>query len=321
MMTTRIMGTGSALPKQVLSNDDLSKIMDTSDEWIRTRTGIRSRHVADGEETAASLAAAAGRRALDNAAMEPEDIEMVLVATCSAENYFPSVGCQVQEMLGLKNAVAMDVSAACSGFLFALNTAHAYIKSGLYEKILVIGTETLSRTIDWTDRSTCVLFGDGAGACVVCGDETGMIGICQHSDGSQGNVLTSFAPGLKTPVADAVPGKPLYMDGQAVFKFAVKTVPECIRQVLAMNQTEAADVKYFILHQANSRIIQSVAKRLKTPEEKFPMNLDRCGNTSAASIPILLDELNRSDKLQRDDLLVLSGFGAGLTWGAALLRW
>lgn len=320
-MTTRIIGTGSALPKKVLSNDELSEIMDTSDEWIRTRTGIVTRHVADAEETAATLAAEAGRRALDNAGMKAEEIELVLVATCSAENYFPSVGCQVQEILGLVNAAAMDVSAACSGFLFALNTAHAYILSGLYEKILVIGTETLSRTVDWTDRSTCVLFGDGAGACVVQRDEEGIIGIAQHSDGTMGNVLTSFAPRLETPLAAAAPGRPLYMEGQAVFKFAVKTVPECIRQVLAANDTEVEEVKYFILHQANSRIIQSVAKRLKAAEEKFPMNLDKCGNTSAASIPILLDEQNRSNRLQRGDLLVISGFGAGLTWGAALLRW
>lgn len=321
MMTTRIIGTGSALPKKVLSNDELSKIMDTSDEWIRSRTGIVSRHVADQEETAATLAAEAGRRALDNAGMKPEEMELVLVATCSAENYFPSVGCQVQELLGLKNAAAMDISAACSGFLFALNTAHAYILSGLYEKILVIGTETLSRTIDWTDRGTCVLFGDGAGACVVQRDKEGIIGISQHSDGTQGGVLTSFAPRLETPLAAAAPGRPLYMEGQAVFKFAVKTVPECIRQVLDKNHTEVEDVKYFILHQANSRIIQSVAKRLKAAEEKFPINLDKCGNTSAASIPILLDEMNRSNKLEKGDLLVLSGFGAGLTWGAALLRW
>lgn len=321
MMTTRIIGTGSALPANIVTNDDLAKIMDTSDEWISSRTGIRERHLADDSETAAVLAAEAGRKAMENAGVSAEEIQMVLVATSSAENYFPSVGCQVHKMLGLHQAAAMDLSAACSGFLFVLNTAHAYIKSGLYERILVIGVDTLSRTIDWTDRSTCVLFGDGAGACVVQKDEEGIIGMSQHSDGSQSGVLTSFAPTQKTPLSEAMPGSPLYMEGQAVFKFAVKTVPDCISRLLEKEEMTADQVKYFVLHQANSRIIQSVAKRLKVSADKFPMNLDRCGNTSAASIPLLLDEMNRSGKLEKGDVLMLSGFGAGLTWGATLLRW
>lgn len=321
MITTRIAGTGSALPTYRMTNDELSKFVDTSDEWIQSRTGIRSRHIVSGGETAVTLAYQAAENAIENAGVHPEEIELVLVATSSAGNNFPGVGCQISGLLGIGNAAAMDLSAACSGFIFALNTAHAYIKSGIYKKILVVGVDTISRIADWTDRSTCVLFGDGAGACVVEESEEGILEISQHSDGGRGDVLVSETSRTKTPVMEAQSEKALYMDGQAVFKFAVKTVPECVNELLAKGQKESEEVKYFILHQANRRIIQSVAKRLKASEEKFPVNLDEYGNTSAASIPILLDEMNRSGKLERGDLLLMSGFGAGLTWGGTLLRW
>lgn len=321
-MTIRISGTGSALPEKIITNDDLSKIVETNDEWISSRTGIRERRIAGTGESVVTMGCEAARRALENAGVEAGEIDLILVATCSGESYFPSTACQIQAKIQAEHAVAFDISAACSGFLFALHTAQAYLSLGCYKKALVIGAETLSRVIDWTDRGSCVLFGDGAGACVVETSETGLMNWVQHSDGRMGDVLVSQASTFPTPLdPDGHPAVPLQMDGQAVFKFAVKTVPQCIAQVLAQAGTEESQVKYFVLHQANKRIIQSVAKRLKVEEEKFPVNLDRRGNTSAASIPILLDEMNREGMLNRGDLLVLSGFGAGLTWAAALLTW
>ncbi|MDO4336662.1 MAG: beta-ketoacyl-ACP synthase III [Eubacteriales bacterium] len=320
-MTTRILGTGSALPKTTWTNDDLSAFIDTSDEWIRTRTGIIRRQIAAREESAASLGAEAGRKAIENSGTALEEIEMILAATCSDEGYFPSAACRIQAELGVRGAVCMDINAACSGFLFALHTAHAYVQSGIYQKILVIGTETMSRVIDWKDRSTCVLFGDGAGACVVGKDEKGILGFSQYSDGSRGSVLTGTAATLATPGDGAHPAGALFMDGQAVFRFAVKTVPECIQDTLEKTGKNIHEIDLFVLHQANSRIIHSVAKRLGAPEEKFPINLNEHGNTSAASIPILLDELNREGRLERGSLIMLAGFGAGLTWGTALLEW
>lgn len=321
MITTRIAGTGSSIPTYKMTNEDLSKFVDTSDEWIRSRTGIGCRHIVSGEETAVTLAYEAGKRALENAGNLPEDIDLVLAATSSAGFNFPSLACQVSGLLGIRGAAGMDISAACSGFIFALNTAHAYIKAGIYKRILVLGVDTISRITDWSDRSTCVLFGDGAGACVAEAAEDGILAISQHSDGEKGGVLLSEASRTKTPAVESEEGKPLFMEGQAVFKFAVKTVPECVCELLEMGEKSLADVNYVILHQANKRIIQSVAKRLKAEEEKFPMNLEKYGNTSAASIPILLDELNREGRLNRGDLLVMSGFGAGLTWGGTLLHW
>ena len=321
-MTIRISGTGSALPEKVITNDDLSKIVETNDEWISSRTGIRQRRIAGKGESVVTRGSEAARRALENAGAEAGEIDLILVATCSGESYFPSTACQIQAEIHADRAVAFDISAACSGFLFALHTAQAYLSMGVYKKALVIGAETLSRVIDWTDRGSCVLFGDGAGACVVETAETGLMNWVQHSDGSQGGVLVSHASTFPTPSEpDGHPAVPLQMDGQAVFKFAVKTVPQCIEQVLEQAGVDREQIKYFVLHQANKRIIQSVAKRLKVEEEKFPVNLDRRGNTSAASIPILLDEMNREGMLTRGDLLVLSGFGAGLTWAAALLTW
>ena len=321
-MTIRISGTGSALPEKIITNDDLSKIVETNDEWISSRTGIRERRVAGEDESVVTMGSEAARRALENAGAEAGDIDLILVATCSGESYFPSTACQIQAQIHADHAVAFDISAACSGFLFALHTAQAYLSMGVYKKALVIGSETLSRVIDWTDRGSCILFGDGAGACVVETSETGLMKWVQHSDGSQGEVLVSHASTFPTPTEpDGHPAVPLQMDGQAVFKFAVKTVPQCIDEVLDQAGVRPEEVKYFVLHQANKRIIQSVAKRLKVEEEKFPVNLDRRGNTSAASTPILLDEMNREGMLTRGDLLVLSGFGAGLTWSADLLTW
>lgn len=320
-MTARIIGTGSAVPEQIVTNEDLSKIVETSDEWISSRSGIRERRVAK-EETTTSLAILAGKRALENAGIASEEIEVIIVATCTPDCFFPNTACQVQEAIGAKHAVAFDLSAACSGFLFALSTAQAYIKGGIYQKALIIGAETMSKMIDWSDRSTCVLFGDGAGAAVVSAEETGVLELVQKSDGTGKGVLSCKARETRNLLNHESETKEyLYMEGQPVFKFAVKTVPECVEEVLKKAEVKKEEIRYYILHQANSRIIQSVAKRLKEPEEKFPMNLSLYGNTSAASIPILLDEMNRNGMLNQGDKLVLSGFGAGLTWGAVLLEW
>ncbi len=320
-MTARIIGTGSAVPEQIVTNEDLSKIVETSDEWISSRSGIRERRIAK-EETTTSLAILAGKRALENAGIASEEIEVIIVATCTPDYFFPNTACQVQEAIGAKHAVAFDLSAACSGFLFALSTVQAYIKGGIYQKALIIGAETMSKMIDWSDRSTCVLFGDGAGAAVVSAEETGVLELVQKSDGTGKGVLSCKARETRNLLNHESETKGyLYMEGQPVFKFAVKTVPECVEEVLKKAEVKKEEIRYYILHQANSRIIQSVAKRLKEPEEKFPMNLSLYGNTSAASIPILLDEMNRNGMLNQGDKLVLSGFGAGLTWGAVLLEW
>ena len=320
-MTARIIGTGSAVPEQIVTNEDLSKIVETSDEWISSRSGIKERRVAK-EENTTSLAILAGKRALENAGVTAEEIEVIIVATCTPDYFFPNTACQVQEAIGAKHAVAFDLSAACSGFLLALSTAQAYIKGGIYQKALIIGAETMSKMIDWSDRSTCVLFGDGAGAAVVSAEETGVLELVQKSNGAGKGVLSCKARETRNLLNHESETKEyLYMEGQPVFKFAVKTVSECVEEVLKKAEAKKEEIRYYILHQANSRIIQSVAKRLKEPEEKFPMNLSLYGNTSAASIPILLDEMNRNGMLNRGDKLVLSGFGAGLTWGAVLLEW
>ena len=290
-MTARIIGTGSAVPEQIVTNEDLSKIVETSDEWISSRSGIKERRVAK-EETTTSLAILAGKRALENAGVTAEEIEVIIVATCTPDYFFPNTACQVQEAISAKHAVAFDLSAACSGFLFALSTAQAYIKGGIYQKALIVGAETMSKMIDWSDRSTCVLFGDGAGAAVVSAEETGVLELVQKSNGAGKGVLSCKARETRNLLNHESETKEyLYMEGQPVFKFAVKTVPECVEEVLKKAEVKKEEIRYYILHQANSRIIQSVAKRLKEPEEKFPMNLSLYGNTSAASIPDLVQGL------------------------------
>lgn len=320
-MTIRIMGTGSYLPENIVTNDDLAKIMDTSDEWIASRTGIRARHLVK-EETTAQMSAEAAKKALDEAGMKAEDLDLIIVGTLSGDYVTPSTACEVQAILGAEKAVAFDINAACSGFMFAMNTAYAYIHSGIYQNALVIGAETLSKLMDWNDRSTCVLFGDGAGAAVVRADKTGLVHFTQGADGSKGMVLSCRGRMNNNPLVKNS-GKPDYvsMDGQEVYKFAVSTVPASIQKVLEEAGLEVTDIKYFLLHQANIRIIQSVAKRLKADINKFPTTLEHCGNISAGSVPILLDEINKKGMLQRGDKLVMAGFGAGLTWSAAVIEW
>ena len=345
MRTIRITGTGSALPGRIVTNKELEQMVETSDEWIRERTGIAERHVSVGE-TVVTLASEAARKALEQAGKRAEEIDLILVATCSPEQYLPCCACQVQADIGAVNALAFDVNAACSGFLFALNTADAYLRMGLAENALIIGSEVLSKLVDWTDRGSCILFGDGAGAVVVerCKAESraveenqipaaGILGRALHSDGTGGGVLQCDARELTTPYARTSAVKTdqnqpmddrehfIQMDGQEVYRFATRRVPQCIEEALSDAGLTVPDIDLFVLHQANARIIDAVAKRLHADRKKFPTNLERVGNLSSASIPVLLDELNRQRKLHRGDRIVLAGFGAGLTIGACVMTW
>ncbi len=323
-MAIRIIGTGSYLPKKVADNHFLSTIVDTDDEWIRQRTGIKERHLSNGKEGTTYMATHAAEAALENAGITADELDMIIVATVSADTYVPSTSCQVQGAIGAIRATCFDLNAACSGFLFAMNTAYAYIEMGMAKTILIIGAETLSREVDWSDRSSCILFGDGAGVAIMRQEEGkgGLIASVTGSDGSQGDVLTCKGRGIQNPFHQSKRKKDyLRMEGQAVFRFAVTMVPRCIKQILKKTGYDTEDIKFFVLHQANVRILELIAKRLKVDIDKFPMNLDRYGNTSSASIPILLDELNRNNLLEPGDKIVLSGFGGGLTWGAVLIEW
>ena len=320
-MPARIIGTGSALPALLVSNRELEKIVDTTDEWIRSRTGIESRHIAV-EETTASMAIEAAKKALQDAKVSPEEIDLIIVGTISPDHIFPSTACEIQSALGAVNATAFDISAACAGFLFGLGIVDAYMKAGTVRTALVVGAETLSKMMDWNDRSTCVLFGDGAGAAVVRSDESGIMSMVQGSDGTRGNALTCEGRRVNNPYKkNDISLDYTKMNGQEVYKFAVKTVPKSIEEALLKANVKADDVKYFLLHQANLRIIEAVAKRLGQSIEKFPTNLQECGNISAGSVPVLLDHVNREGRLQKGDTIVLAGFGAGLTWGATVLTW
>ena len=320
-MPARIIGTGSALPALLVSNRELEKIVDTTDEWIRSRTGIESRHIAV-EETTTSMAIEAAKKALQDAKASPEELDLIIVGTISPDHYFPSTACEIQSALGAVNATAFDISAACAGFLFGLGIVDAYMKAGTVRAALVVGAETLSKMMDWNDRSTCVLFGDGAGAAVVRSDESGIMSMVQGSDGARGNALTCEGRRVNNPYKKNDTSLDYTkMNGQEVYKFAVKTVPKSIEEALLKADVKADDVKYFLLHQANLRIIEAVAKRLGQSIEKFPTNLQECGNISAGSVPVLLDHVNREGMLQKGDTIVLAGFGAGLTWGATVLIW
>ena len=308
-MTGKICGTGAYIPEKILDNEALSKLVDTSDEWIRSRTGIRRRHIAGEKETVAFMAGEAAKAALQNAKLNGSAVELILAATMSAEEAMPGVAARVQQPIGAKGAASFDINSACTGFLAALNTAQTYIEAGIYKTVLVVGAEKLSSLVDWNDRNSCILFGDGAGAVVLKADPEGLYVQVSHSEGEKGQALTAPKNGF------------LQMDGRAVFEFAVSRVPEVIREVLKKAGIEKEEVDFYLLHQANRRIISAAVKRLGLEEERFPMNMEEYGNTSAASIPILLYEENRRGKLKKDSLLVLSGFGGGLTYGASLLRW
>ena len=308
MKTGKITGTGSYVPSNFMDNFDLSNIVDTNDAWIQERTGIIRRHIST-DDTTISMASKAADQAIKNAGISPNDIDLILVATMSPQAVLPCTACEVQKSIQADQATCFDLNAACSGFLYAYNTAQAYIASEGYKTVLVIGTETLSNLVDWKDRGTCILFGDGAGAVVLSATEEGVYSTVTHSDGQKKDALTCDL------------GSVIKMNGQEIFKFAVKQIPICIQELLEKNHLAVSDITYFVLHQANKRIIEAVAKRLHVDLEHFPMNLQEYGNTSSASIPILLHEMNEKNMLHRGDKVIMAGFGAGLTWGATLLEW
>lgn len=319
-MVGKIYGTGSYVPEHVMDNDDLAKIVDTNDEWIRERTGIGRRHVIE-EETTSYMAGQAAARAVEQSGIDPAEIDLILVATSSSEVIYPCAACEVQKAVGAVHAAGYDLNAACTGFVLAFNTAQAYISAGLYRTILVVGAESMSNMVDWTDRSTCILFGDGAGAVILRAEEGNSVYMAAHSDGVKGEALTQLSRHRRGWEKEEEKESYIHMDGQAVFKFAVRKVPEIIEEVLGQTDVKLEEIDYFILHQANRRIIEAVAKRLKTDISKFPMNLEEYANTSAATVPILLDEMNRRGMFRRGQKIILSGFGAGLTWAACLFEW
>ncbi len=316
-MTGRICGTGFCVPEHVMDNEELSRMVETSDEWIRERTGIEKRHIIT-DETTVSMAAKAAEQALEDAGISAEQVELILTATISSNVILPCAACEVQKEIGAANAACFDINAACCGFLTAYQTAQAYIAAGIYQTILIIGSESLSKLTDWTDRGTCILFGDGAGAAVLKAGEGESFRSILHSDGSRGKALTCSGRHWKSGEEDTGFMK---MDGREVFQFAVKQVPEVIREVLELNHCKLEEIDYFVVHQANRRIIESVAKRLRTDVRKFPMNLQEYGNTSSASIPILLAELRRNGVLKKGHRILMAGFGAGLSWGAGIADW
>lgn len=326
-MTGVIAGTGSYVPSYVIDNNKLSEFVDTSDEWIKERTGVARRHIV-ADETTSFMAAEAAKKAVEDADLTPDQIDLILVSTISSDVILPCTACEVQRILGAVNATCFDLNAACTGFVLAYNTANAYIQSGVYKNALVIGSESLSNLTNWKDRGTCILFGDGAGAVVLTAEEKASYVPATHSEGAKGEALTLKSRHDSNGITKEIePNRMMdaeyfmQMDGQAVFKFAVKKVPEAILEVLDKNNIKKEDIDCYLLHQANRRIVEAVAKRMGEPIEKFPMNLQEYGNTSSASIPILLDELSREGKLKSGKHIVLAGFGAGLTWGASIMDW
>ena len=321
-----IAGTGSAVPDKILSNADFTRMVDTSDEWITTRTGIKERHIAGQNDTTATLAAAAARKALDDAGMDASELELIITGTITPEMVFPATACFVQEMIGAVNAWAFDLAAACSGFVYGLSIAQQFVSSGRYRSALVIGAETLSRITDYDDRGSCILFGDGAGAVVVKAAETGSLGLMYSTSFSDGRGWTSLncpAYGSRNPV-----GKPLddpkmvYMNihGREIYQLAVRRIVELVNECLEKCDLTVDQIKMFIPHQMNARIIESVGKRLNFSDEQTFINIEKFGNTSAASIPIALDECRRLGKLQQGDIILLVAFGGGLTWGANVIQ-
>ncbi|MBD2195606.1 MULTISPECIES: beta-ketoacyl-ACP synthase III [Calothrix] len=321
-----ITGSGSAVPETSLANEALTELVETSDEWITTRTGIRQRRVASPTESLSLLAAKAGRQAIAQAGITPEDVDLILLATSTPDDLFGSA-CQIQAELGATKAVAFDLTAACSGFVFGLVTAAQYIRTGVYQNVLLIGADILSRWVDWQDRRTCVLFGDGAGAVILQANESDrLLGFTLKSDGSQNHYLNlAYQAAAKEliPGVNISQGKyhPITMNGKEVYRFAVQKVPEVIDKTLFQANLTIDQIDWLVLHQANQRILDAVAQRLNIPNDKVISNLANYGNTSAASIPIALDEAVRQGKIKPNDTIAVSGFGAGLTWGAAIFQW
>lgn len=321
-----VVGLGVSVPERVLTNFDLEKMVDTSDEWIRTRTGIRERRIAAPNEAASDLALAAARKAIDSAGVAPEEIDLIIVATATPDMLFPATACLVQDGIGATNAAAFDLEAACSGFIYALTVGGQFVRTGMYETVLVIGSEVLSRILNWQDRTTCVLMGDGAGAAVLrpVAEGYGLLGSYLGADGSGAGLLRLPAGGSRLPASpDTVASGAHYlqMNGSEVFKFAVRIMGEAAEKVLAQCGLTFADVDCYIPHQANYRIIEASARRFGLPMEKVLINIDRYGNTSAASIPIALYEGVQSGRVKAGDVVLMVAFGGGLTWGASVMRW
>ncbi|MDP5253698.1 MULTISPECIES: beta-ketoacyl-ACP synthase III [unclassified Vibrio] len=315
-MYSKILGTGSYLPTQVRSNADLEKMVDTSDEWIVTRTGIKERRIAAENETVADMAYEAAKHAIDMAAIDKNDIDLIIVATTSGSHSFPSSACQVQGKLGIHGCPAFDIAAACTGFVYALSVADQHIKSGMCQKVLVIGADALSKTCDPTDRSTIILFGDGAGAVVLgASEEPGIISTHLYADGQFGELLS-----LETPERGQDADKWLHMAGNEVFKVAVTQLSRLVKDTLAANNMEKSELDWLVPHQANLRIISATAKKLDMSLDQVVVTLDRHGNTSAATVPTALDEAVRDGRIQRGQNLLLEAFGGGFTWGSALVR-
>lgn len=320
-----IRGTGRYVPENRVTNDDLAKIVDTSDEWITSRTGIKERRISSGENTS-DIACFAAKNALENAGVSAEDVDLIIVATVTPDMFTPATACIVQSKLGAKKAAAFDINAACSGFIYGINVAAQFVFSGTYNNVLVIGAETLSKIINWQDRNTCVLFGDGAGAVLLSSStEKGIGSILIASDGDKGEVLQSAALPVSNPYTpedlNSVGHNHIVMEGREVFKFATGVIVESIEEILRRENLTMQDIKYVVPHQANFRIIDYAAKKLCAEPDKFYVNVDKYGNTSSASIPIALDEINRNGLLSKGDKIIIVGFGGGLTYGAALLQW
>jgi 3-oxoacyl-[acyl-carrier-protein] synthase-3 len=325
--TAVISGIGTWVPEKVLTNDDLSKIVDTNDEWITTRTGIRERHIAAPGESCSDMAAKAAGAALRSAGADPAEIDLLVIATITADHSTPSTACLVQPRLGLVNATCFDISAACSGFVYALDIARQYILTGAARKAMVVGAEKMSAILDWQDRGTCVIFGDGAGAVVLeagAGSSRGIVSTAMGSDGALANLIRVEAGGSTLPAsAETVQNRQHFikMEGNQVFKSAVRGMAEISEKALALAGIASADLKAVVPHQANVRIISAIAEKLAIPMDKVVLNLDRYGNTTAASIPLALEEAVREGRIQDGDFILLVAFGAGLTWGATVIQW
>ena len=326
-MRSLITGTGSYAPEKVLTNAELEKLVDTSDQWIMERTGIRERRMAAEGEATSDMALQAAKRALEMAKLDPADVELIVLGTITGDMPWPSTAAVLQGLLGNKKAFAFDVSAACSGSLYALSIADRYVASGVVKNALVVGAETLTRVVDWMDRNTCILCGDGAGALVVQptdDDKRGIQSIHLHTDGTQWAILHQPGPGSRNPLTPELMEKRqqyLFMNGREVFRFAVRALEDACRQALAANGLEAKDVTYVIAHQANKRILDATLSRLEIPAEKCWMNLERYGNTSAASVPMTIDEANRAGWFKPGDVVLVTAIGAGMAWGAGIIRW
>lgn len=323
MYEVKIIGTGSYVPPNVVTNDDIAQFVDTNDKWISERTGIKERRISKDENTS-TIALNAAKVALENSNIKPEDIDLIVIATATQDYFFPSTACLVQKELGAVNATCFDVSAACTGFIYGVSTATQFIKTGQSKTALVIGAEVLSKIMDWSDRNTCVLFGDAAGAVVLQrSDEKGVISIFTGSDGTRGEFLACSAVPLNNVFngREEINENKITMNGREIFKFATKIMNECIGKVLENTEYSLEDIKYIVPHQANIRIIEYTAKKLNVDISKFYVNLDKYGNTSGASIPVALDEMVQKGLLNKGDKIILVGFGGGVTYGAELIEW